>query len=154
MNSGSARARAKLPRGLRLGPGAEFDVIRAMLGDDIELPAGVVVGPGDDCAVLESGDSPWAVTVDMSVEGVHFRRAWLEPHEIGWRSAAAALSDLAAADEVLLTSTSPCVWSVTGLDGSPISDGRVGPRSSQLLAAWSSLVGVDIAGQAGQFAGR
>ena len=65
-----------------------------------------------------------------------------------------SLSDLAAADEVLLTSTSPCVWSVTGLDGSPISDGRVGPRSSQLLAAWSSLVGVDIAGQAEQFADR
>ena len=67
-----------------------------MLGDDTELSAGVLVGPGDDCAVLESGDSPWAVTVDMSIEGVHFRRAWLEMHEIGWRSAAAALSDLAA----------------------------------------------------------
>jgi branched-subunit amino acid aminotransferase/4-amino-4-deoxychorismate lyase len=65
-----------------------------------------------------------------------------------------SLSDLAAADEVLLTSTSPCVWSVTGLDGRPIGDGRVGPRSGQLLAAWSALVGVDIAGQAGQFAGR
>ncbi|MFP6753177.1 MAG: aminotransferase class IV [Pirellulaceae bacterium] len=65
-----------------------------------------------------------------------------------------SLSDLAAADEVLLTSTSPCVWSVTGLDSSPIGDGRVGPRSSQLLAAWSSLVGVDIAGQAEQFADR
>jgi branched-subunit amino acid aminotransferase/4-amino-4-deoxychorismate lyase len=65
-----------------------------------------------------------------------------------------ALSDLAAADEVLLTSTSPCVWSVTGLDGRPIGDGRVGPRNGQLLAAWSALVGVDIAGQAGQFAGR
>ena len=67
-----------------------------MLGEDTEPPAGVLVGPGDDCAVLESGDSPWAVTVDMSIEGVYFRRAWLEPHEIGWRSAAAALSDLAA----------------------------------------------------------
>ena len=32
----------------------------------------------------------------MSVEGVHFRRDWLTPREIGWRAAAAALSDLAA----------------------------------------------------------
>ena len=80
----------------RLGPGVEFDVIRSMLGGDTELPASVLVGPGDDCAVLESGDGPWAVTVDMSIEGVHFRRAWLEPHEIGWRAAAAAISDLAA----------------------------------------------------------
>ena len=94
MNSGPARA--QFPRGLRLGSGAEFDIIRAMVGDDTELPSGVLVGPGDDCAVLDSGDSQWAVTVDMSIEGVHFRRAWLAPHEIGWRSAAAALSDLAA----------------------------------------------------------
>ena len=79
-----------------MGPGAEFDVIRAMLGDETELPSSVLVGPGDDCAVLESGDRPWAVTVDMSIEGVHFRRAWLDMHELGWRSAAAALSDLAA----------------------------------------------------------
>jgi thiamine-monophosphate kinase len=32
----------------------------------------------------------------MSVEGVHFRREWLTPEEIGWRAAAVALSDLAA----------------------------------------------------------
>ncbi len=64
------------------------------------------------------------------------------------------LADLAAADEILLTSTSPCVWSVTGLDGSPVGGRQVGRRSGQLLAAWSSLVGVDIPGQADQFAGR
>lgn len=79
-----------------MGSGAEFDLIRAMLDDDAEPAAGVLVGPGDDCAVLDTGDIPWAVTVDMSVEGVHFRRAWLAPHEIGWRAGAAALSDLAA----------------------------------------------------------
>jgi thiamine-monophosphate kinase len=33
---------------------------------------------------------------DMSVEGVHFRREWLSHREIGYRAAAAALSDLAA----------------------------------------------------------
>jgi branched-chain amino acid aminotransferase len=65
-----------------------------------------------------------------------------------------SLADLEAADEVLMTSTSPCVWSVTGLDGSPIGDGQVGPCSAQLLSAWDSLVGVDIVAQARQFAGR
>ncbi len=73
----------------RLGPGLEFDRIRAIgaaLGDTAQ-------GLGDDCAFLPGG---WCVSVDVSVEGVHFRREWLEPEEIGWRAAMAALSDLAA----------------------------------------------------------
>lgn len=62
--------------------------------------------------------------------------------------------DVAAADEVLLASTSPCVWSVTRLNGRPIADGQPGPRAAQLRQAWSALVGVDIEAQAWQFAGR
>jgi thiamine-monophosphate kinase len=53
----------------------------------------VLVGPGDDAAVLEGGI---VLSTDMSVEDVHFRRDWLSPEEIGYRAAAAALSDLAA----------------------------------------------------------
>ncbi|HYW08605.1 MAG TPA: thiamine-phosphate kinase, partial [Longimicrobium sp.] len=83
------------PAGSRLAPGAEFDLIRRFLaaGRGGAHP-GVVVGPGDDCAVV-TGDGI-ALSVDMSVEGVHFRRDWLKPAEIGWRATAAALSDLAA----------------------------------------------------------
>ena len=80
---------------VRLGAGAEFDLIRALVGGAAALPPGVLLGPGDDCALL-AGGAPLAVSVDMSVEGVHFRRGWLTPEEIGWRAAAAALSDLAA----------------------------------------------------------
>lgn len=63
-------------------------------------------------------------------------------------------SDLAAADEMLLCSTSPCVWPVTQLDGKPIGTGLRGPISRQLLAAWSRAVGVDIEAQARRFAER
>lgn len=75
-----------------LGPGREFDRIRRMA----ERWRFVAKGLGDDCAFLESGGSRLAVSIDLSVEDVHFRRAWLTPHEIGYRAAAAALSDLAA----------------------------------------------------------
>ncbi len=78
---------------LPLGPGGEFDLIRAFTAGDTALPAGVALGPGDDAAVLEGG---WVVSTDLSVEDVHFRRAWLRDEEIGWRAAAAALSDVAA----------------------------------------------------------
>src|SRR5262249_50656131 len=36
------------------------------------------------------------LSVDLSVEDVHFRVGWMSPAEIGWRAASAALSDLAA----------------------------------------------------------
>ena len=90
--------RGTLRSSVPLGRGGEFDLIRAMLAElpDPAPEARVRIGPGDDCAVLEAGGDPWAVTVDMSVEDVHFRRAWLDPEEIGWRASTGALSDLAA----------------------------------------------------------
>jgi thiamine-monophosphate kinase len=83
---------AKPVTGIALGTGPEFDRIRAIaaaLGDARAL--------GDDCAVVAVGDTSIVLSTDASVEGVHFRRDWLTLEEIGWRSAAAALSDLAAA---------------------------------------------------------
>ena len=80
------------PLSTRLGPGREFDRIRGMA----ERWGSLAKGLGDDCAFLEIGAGTLAVSVDLSVEGVHFRRDWLDPREIGFRAAAAALSDLAA----------------------------------------------------------
>jgi thiamine-monophosphate kinase len=80
-------------RRVALGPGAEFDLIRRFIDDESPLPPEVRVGPGDDAAVLEGG---WVITTDLSIEDVHFRRAWLSDREIGYRAGAAALSDLAA----------------------------------------------------------
>ncbi|HYJ80352.1 MAG TPA: thiamine-phosphate kinase [Longimicrobiaceae bacterium] len=78
-----------------LGPGAEFDLVRRFLERASAAGrADVRVGPGDDCAVV-AGDGI-ALSSDLSVEGVHFRRDWLSFREIGSRAAAAALSDLAA----------------------------------------------------------
>ena len=79
---------------IALGPGGEFDLIRTFLERAGPLPKGVKVGPGDDCAVVDAGQL--ALSVDLSVEDVHFRRAWLSPEEVGWRASASALSDLAA----------------------------------------------------------
>jgi thiamine-monophosphate kinase len=78
---------------LPLGAGPEFDRIRAItraLGDS-------AAPIGDDCAVLDAGSGRIVMSTDVSVEGIHFRAAWLSAEEIGWRAAAAALSDLAAA---------------------------------------------------------
>lgn len=56
----------------------------------------VVVGPGDDAAVLSAPAGMELVwTVDDAVEDVHFRRAW-GLAAAGHKAAAASLSDLAA----------------------------------------------------------
>lgn len=64
--------------------------------DDAPM-AGVEVGVGDDAAVLTTpreGHLVW--TTDAAVEDVHFRRAWLSLHDLGYRSTMAAASDVAA----------------------------------------------------------
>ncbi|MXX71478.1 MAG: thiamine-phosphate kinase [Gemmatimonadetes bacterium] len=53
----------------------------------------VLVGPGDDAAVLRGG---LVISTDMMVEGVHFDFDWIAPAEVGFRAGAAALSDMAA----------------------------------------------------------
>jgi thiamine-monophosphate kinase len=78
---------------LPLGDGAEFDAIRAMLAEWGPHATGV----GDDAALLAVPDGEQlVVSTDATMEGVHFRRDWLSPAEIGERAASAALSDLAA----------------------------------------------------------
>jgi thiamine-monophosphate kinase len=60
-------------------------------------PAGprVLLGSGDDAAVTVPGGAT-ATSIDALVEGVHFRREWATPAQIGHKALAAALSDLAA----------------------------------------------------------
>src|SRR5690348_5199634 len=80
---------------MNLGPGAEFDRIRAIFGRLAELlPNNTPLG--DDCALVPFGTTTLVVSIDASLEGVHFRTDWLDFKEIGFRAAGAALSDLAA----------------------------------------------------------
>lgn len=60
-------------------------------------PAGprLRVGSGDDAAVTVPGGAT-ATSVDAVVDGVHFRREWSSPMQIGAKALAVALSDLAA----------------------------------------------------------
>ncbi len=86
------RARSLPGQTLALGPGVEFDRIRKIAG--VLGPQGS--GLGDDCGLFREGEEFIALSTDVSVEGVHFRREWISAEEVGWRATAAALSDLAA----------------------------------------------------------
>jgi thiamine-monophosphate kinase len=59
-------------------------------------PPDLLVGPGDDCAVVPFSDSEWQLLkTDSLVEGVHFL-----PEEnrrrVGWKAIARVVSDFAA----------------------------------------------------------
>src|SRR5436309_15497188 len=56
----------------------------------------VLVGPGDDCAVLRPATGPWLVTTDMLMEGSHFVLAEVGPYRVGRKAMAVNLSDIAA----------------------------------------------------------
>ncbi|HMH54202.1 MAG TPA: thiamine-phosphate kinase [Candidatus Acidoferrum sp.] len=59
--------------------------------------AGVTVGIGDDCAVLEpTAGQRLLATTDLLLEDVHFRRRYAEPADVGWKSMAVNLSDIAS----------------------------------------------------------
>src|SRR5207247_818814 len=74
---------------LALGPGGEFDRLRAIFA---RLGA-AARDLGDDAALVRLGGTTLAVSIDLSLEGVHFRTAWLSFEDIGWRATAAAPGD-------------------------------------------------------------
>jgi len=63
----------------------------------LSMPPWVVVGPGDDAAVIVPDRGTLDVfTTDAHVDGVHFDRHFVPPDAIGHRALAVNLSDLAA----------------------------------------------------------
>lgn len=74
----------------------EFGLIGRITADLMDPDPSILVGPGDDTAVVTAPDGRVAVTCDMLIEGVHFRQDWSTPIDIGRKAAAASLADVAA----------------------------------------------------------
>ncbi|MBB5076845.1 thiamine-phosphate kinase [Nonomuraea endophytica] len=62
------------------------------------MPQGpdVLLGPGDDAAVVTAPDGRVVVSTDLLVEGRHFRRDWSSGYDVGRKAAAQNLADIAA----------------------------------------------------------
>ena len=81
--------------GATLADVGEFGLVEA-LAETFRQGDQVLLGPGDDAAVVAVPDGRVVVSTDVLVDGRHFRRDWAQAHDIGRRVAAANLSDLNA----------------------------------------------------------
>jgi thiamine-monophosphate kinase len=73
----------------------EFGLIARVVARLATGPA-VLLGPGDDAAVVAASDNRVVASTDVLVEGRHFRRDWSSAADVGHRAAAANLADIAA----------------------------------------------------------
>jgi len=73
----------------------EFGLISRLV-DHFEQGEHVLLGPGDDAAVLRVRQGHVVVSTDLLVEGRHFRRDWSEALDVGHRAAAQNISDVNA----------------------------------------------------------
>lgn len=71
-------------------------VLRQNAGEVAPDTAGVLLGIGDDAAVLSAGPGPYLFTTDTMVDGVHFRSGEIPWFELGWKSIVSNQSDIAA----------------------------------------------------------
>src|SRR5438105_1500778 len=74
---------------------AEFDYIRWVRQRTPAHPR-VIVGPGDDCAVLRPSPAALLVKTDMLLENAHFIFEQTGPQRVGRKAMAVNLSDIAA----------------------------------------------------------
>jgi thiamine-monophosphate kinase len=84
-----------MPANATLADIGEFGLVGA-LAERFPQGADVLLGPGDDAAVVAFPDGRVVVSTDLHVDTRHFRRDWASATEIGHRVAAANLSDLNA----------------------------------------------------------
>ncbi|WP_425836304.1 thiamine-phosphate kinase [Microbacterium sp. PA5] len=83
------------PHGPTVGDVSEGELLAHILAE-LSGASAAVVGPGDDAAVLAAPGERVVVTTDTLVHGPDFRLAWSSGHDLGFKSAAVNLADVAA----------------------------------------------------------
>ena len=75
---------------------SESELIAALSNIFAGSDPNLIVGIGDDGAVIKANPQNLVAATDMAVEGVHFKREWSSLHDIGAKLTAANLADIYA----------------------------------------------------------
>lgn len=78
-----------------LGDVSEGRILQAILARTAS-GTHTLIGPGDDAAVIAAPSGSVVATTDTLVHGPDFRLAWSSGYDLGWKSAAVNLADVAA----------------------------------------------------------
>ncbi|WP_436838544.1 thiamine-phosphate kinase [Nocardia nova] len=104
--------------------------------------SGVLLGPGDDAAVIAAPADRYVVSTDMLIQGRHFRLDWSGPRDIGAKAIAQNAADVVAMGAV------PSAFVVAlGCPGdTPVSfvDGLVEGMWAEARRAGASIAGGDV----------
>jgi thiamine-monophosphate kinase len=134
---------AQVPAHESIAEVGEFGLIRRMTARFRDVPA-VLLGPGDDAAVVAAPDGRVVASTDVLVEGRHFRRDWSSAADVGHRAAAANLADIVAMGAVptalLVAFCAPADLDVAWAE--ELADGL----AEEAAGAGASVVGGDMSG--------
>lgn len=117
----------------------EFGLISRVVARLGATGPAVLIGPGDDAALVAAPDRRVVASTDVLVEGRHFRRDWADAGDIGRRAAAANLADIAAMGA---TATALLV----GLCAPADLDAAWAESLAEGLAEEAALVGANVVG--------
>ena len=152
---GSGQPRAPFLDRDTLGSAGEGGILEAVLGAFAGLPTdGVLVGPGDDTALLAVARGGVLATTDTMVLGRDWLEEWSSAHDVGVKAVTQNLADLASMGGVgtglLLTLVAPpdlpLAWAQELSDGIAWAAGRAGVPvvGGDLSSAPPGLVAVSI----------
>lgn len=116
----------------------EFGLIDRIRTQQPQGP-GVLLGAGDDAAVVAAPDGRVVISTDVLVEGVHFKGEWASAQDIGRRAAAATLADIASMGAT-------ATGLVVALVGPPAMSAQWALGVAAGLAAEAALVGASVVG--------
>lgn len=154
-NSPAPTPRPSFDPGATLAEAGEFGLVDALVGR-FSQGEKVLVGPGDDAAVLRVREGHVVVSTDLMVQGRHFRRDWASAEDIGRRAAAQNLSDINAMGGrahsltvgLAAPSDLPAQWLLDLADGLADEAGKVGASvvGGDLTSADEVVIAVTVLG--------